>query len=156
MDDLIELALSVDVAAAGAAVMVAAVTEAGRRADALLGAPPVPGSVEWHAEEASGVPEQRERAWQLLQLRIGLAAGLDPLPTVVGLRRHGVPWEEIGRAAGIGAEPARSCGRSRRRVVISSPLGISADELLTDRVASAKHHSAPRQSHPDDRGDGTR
>lgn len=106
MNDPVELALTVDVTAAGAAVEVAAVTEAGRQADALLGEPPIPGSVEWHAEEGTERPVRRDRAWQLLQLRIGLAAGLDTVPTVLGLRRHGSSWAEIGRAAGLAAPMA--------------------------------------------------
>ena len=101
MNHWTELALGVDVTAAGSAVQVAAVTEAGRQADAILGEPPVPGSIEWHAEDGTAVPSQRERAWQLLQLRIGLAAGMDPLPALIGLRRHGSTWEEIARATGV-------------------------------------------------------
>jgi hypothetical protein len=42
----IEIALTADVRASAAAVQVAAVEEAGRQADALLGEPPVPGSIE--------------------------------------------------------------------------------------------------------------
>jgi hypothetical protein len=103
---LVDLALSVDVTAAAAAVQVIAVTEAGRQADAILGEPPLPGSVEWHAEEGTDVPVQRQRAWELLQLRIGLGAGLDPLPTLVGLRRHGATWEQIAQAAGITRQSA--------------------------------------------------
>ncbi|MGH8967772.1 MAG: hypothetical protein ACRDXB_20960 [Actinomycetes bacterium] len=99
-------ALTVDVTAAAAAVQVAAVTEAGRQADAVLGEPPVPGSVEWHAEQGTGAPVHRQRAWELLQLRIGLGAGMDPLPVLVGLRRAGVTWEEIGQAAGITRQSA--------------------------------------------------
>ncbi len=106
MDDWIDIALSVDITPAAAAVQVAAVTEAGRQADALLGEPPLPGSLEWHAEEGTGVPAQRQRAWELLQLRIGLGAGLDPLPVLVGLRRAGASWEQIGRAAGITRQSA--------------------------------------------------
>ena len=106
MDDPIETALSVDVTAAAAAVQVAAVTEAGRQADALLGDPPVPGSLEWHEEEGTGAPAARQRAWELLQLRIGLGAGLDPLPVLVGLRRGGASWEQIGRAAGTTRQSA--------------------------------------------------
>lgn len=61
MDDLIRAALDADIAPAAAAVQVAAVTEAGRQADALLrtaglGEWPVPGSIEWHAEEGTGIP----------------------------------------------------------------------------------------------------
>jgi hypothetical protein len=106
VDDWIEIALTADVATAAAAVQVAAVTEAGRQADALLGEPPLPGSLEWHAEEGTAAPARRQRAWELLQLRIGLGAGLDPLPVLVGLRRAGATWEEIGRAAGITRQSA--------------------------------------------------
>ncbi|MBW0114985.1 hypothetical protein [Pseudonocardia abyssalis] len=104
--DPVRTALEIDVTAAAAAVQVAAVGEAGRQADALLGAWPAPGSVEWHAEEGTDAPRRRERAWQLLQLRIGLGAGLDPLPTVLGLRRHGATWEEIATAAGTTRQAA--------------------------------------------------
>jgi hypothetical protein len=104
--DWIDLALTVDVTAAAAAVQVAAVTEAGRQADAVLGEPPLPGSVEWHTEEGTDIPLRRQRAWELLQLRIGLGAGLDPLPTLVGLRRHRATWEQIAKAAGISRQSA--------------------------------------------------
>jgi hypothetical protein len=105
-DDLVAIALTVDVTAAAGAVQVAAVTEAGRQADALLGEPPLPGSLEWHAEEDTDMPLWRERAWQLLQLRIGLGAGMDPLPVLIGLRRHGATWEEIAQAAGVTRQSA--------------------------------------------------
>lgn len=103
---LVTTALSADVTAAAAAVQVAAVAEAGRQADALLGPWPVPGSVEWHAEEGTDRPRERERAWQLLQLRIGLGAGLDPFPVVIGLRRHGASWAQIAEAAGVTRQSA--------------------------------------------------
>lgn len=106
MDEWTELALSVDVTPAGQAVLVAALGEAERQADALLGRWPAPGSIEWHAEEGTDVPLRRERAWQLLQLRIGLAAGLDVFPTVLGLRRHGATWEEIAAASGTTRQSA--------------------------------------------------
>lgn len=106
VDELTSAALSVGVAAAVAAVRVAAVLEVGRQADALLGEPPVPGSLEWHAEQGGDLPVRRDRAWQLLHLRIELAAGLDPLPTIVGMRRHGATWEEIARAAGTTRQSA--------------------------------------------------
>jgi hypothetical protein len=104
--DPVALALAVDVTAAAAAVQVAALTEAGRQADAILGEPPLPGSLEWHAEEGTDVPARRQRAWELLQLRIGLGAGLDPLPTLIGLRRRRVTWEQIAQAAGITRQSA--------------------------------------------------
>jgi hypothetical protein len=106
MDELIETALRADVTAAAAAVQVAAVTEAGRQADALLGEPPLPGSPEWRAEEGTDAAAHRQRAWELLQLRIGLGAGLDPLPTLIGLRRSGATWEQIATAAGITRQSA--------------------------------------------------
>ncbi len=120
MDDWTDLALTVDVTAAGAAVQVAAVTEAGRQADALLGEPPIPGSVEWHAEESTDVSVRRERAWQLLQLRIGLAAGLDPLPTLIGLNRHGAGWDEIALAMGTTPPAARAEWDPRITAILGS------------------------------------
>lgn len=126
MDDFIRAVLDADVTAAAAAVQVAAVTEAGRQADALLrtaglGEWPVPGSIEWHAEEGSDVPVRRGRAWQLLQMRIGLGAGLDPLPTLIGLRRHGSTWEEIARAAGMTRQSAHERWASRVHAVLGAP-----------------------------------
>ncbi|GAA1290789.1 hypothetical protein GCM10009609_68620 [Pseudonocardia aurantiaca] len=116
--DLVDLALTVDVTAAAAAVQVVAVTEAGRQADAILGEPPLPGSLEWHAEEGTDVPVQRQRAWELLQLRIGLGAGLDPLPTLVGLRRHGATWEQIAQAAGITRQSAHERWAAKVTVIL--------------------------------------
>lgn len=117
-EDPVRLALDVDVTAAAAAVQVAAVGEAGRQADTLLGRWPVPGSVEWHAEVGTDAPRLRERAWQLLQLRIGLGAGLDPLPTVLGLRRHGATWEQIAAAAGTTRQAAHERWAPQVRAVL--------------------------------------
>jgi hypothetical protein len=117
----VDAALTVDVAEAATAVQVAAVTEAGRQADAPLGGPPVPAGVEWHAEEGTDVPVRRERAWQLLQLRIGLGAGADPLPVLTGLRRHGSTWEEIARAAGITRQSAHERWAGRVAAVLERP-----------------------------------
>jgi hypothetical protein len=120
--DWIDLAMDVDVTVAAAAVQVVAVREAGRQADAILGEWPFPGSIEWHAEEGTDIPVRRERAWQLLQLRIGLGAGLDPLPTLIGLRRHGSTWEEIARAVGITRQSAHERWAARVHAVIG-PIG---------------------------------
>lgn len=120
-DDWTARALDVDVTTASAAVQVAAVGEAGRQADLLLGRWPAPGSVEWHAEEGTDVPRQRERAWQLLQLRIGLGAGLDPWPTVLGLRRHGATWDEIARAAGVTRQAAHERWSGRVNALLRGP-----------------------------------
>ncbi len=117
-DDWTRLANDVDVTAAVAAVQMAAVTEAGRQADAILGSWPGPGSLEWHAEDGTDVPVRRGRAWQLLQLRIGLGAGLDPLPTLIGLRNHGATWDEIARAAGVTRQAAHERWASRVRAIL--------------------------------------
>ncbi len=77
--------------------------------------------MEWHAEEGTGRPQQRERAWQLLQLRIGLAAGLDPLPVLVGLRRHGASWEQIARAAGVSRQSAHERWAGRVAALLAGP-----------------------------------
>jgi hypothetical protein len=122
MDDWIEFALTADVTAAAAVVQVAAVTEAGRQADALLGEPPIPGSLEWHADEGSEAPARRQRAWELLQLRIGLGAGLDPLPVLVGLRRTGATWEQIGRVAGITRQSAHERWAAQVAAVLEPEL----------------------------------
>lgn len=90
-------------------------TEAGRRSDAILGVPPIPGSVEWYAEEGADVPGRRERAWQLAQPRIGLGAGLDPLP---GLRDHGATGDEIARAAGVTRQAAHERWAPRVREIL--------------------------------------
>lgn len=118
MDEWIEKALTADVTAAAAAVQVAAVTEVGRQADALLGEPPVPGSLEWHAEEGTDAPALRQRAWELLQLRIGIGAGLDPLPVLVGLRRGGATWEQIGMATGMTRQSAHERWAARVSAVL--------------------------------------
>ena len=127
MTDWITIALDADVTAAASAVQVAAVEEAGRQADALLGAWPVPGSVGWEAEQGTDAPVRRERAWQLLQLRIGLGAGLDPLPTLIGLRHHGATWEEIARAAGVTRQTAHERWAGRVRAVLE-PVASATPE----------------------------
>ncbi|ODU02718.1 MAG: hypothetical protein ABS81_16780 [Pseudonocardia sp. SCN 72-86] len=90
----LDTALSADVAAAVDAVRVAAVAESGRQADRLL--------------DGAGEPGERDHeiAWQVLQFRIHLAIGLDPLPDLVGLRRIGITWEVIARAAGVTRQSA--------------------------------------------------
>ncbi|CAA9417574.1 MAG: hypothetical protein AVDCRST_MAG66-2464 [uncultured Pseudonocardia sp.] len=66
---------------------------------------------------------QRERARQLLQLRIGLAAGLDPLPVLVGLRRHGASGEQIARAAGVSRQSAHERWAGRVTALLSGTGG---------------------------------
>ncbi|MDG4789443.1 hypothetical protein O7626_26560 [Micromonospora sp. WMMD1102] len=115
MDSFLETALAADVTAAAVASADAAVNEASRQADLLMGGRPVPGSPEWTAEQEGAAGRQREVATQLLHFRIVLAAGLDPLPSVVGLRRWGVTWELVARAAGVTKQAAHE--RWGRRVL---------------------------------------
>ncbi|MEK6438433.1 hypothetical protein [Pseudonocardia sp. T1-2H] len=58
------------------------------------------------AEEGTGLPALRERAWQLVQLRMDLAAALDPFGNLIALRRGGATWELIGKAAGVSRQSA--------------------------------------------------
>jgi hypothetical protein len=106
MDDLLERALTANVDAAASAVTLAAVAEAERWADTVIGTPPLPGTPEWEAEQDTDLPARRERAWQVVQLRVELAAGMDPVRTLVGLRRTGATWDLIGKAAGITRQSA--------------------------------------------------
>lgn len=106
MDELLERALAANVDAAASAVTLAAVAEAERWADTVIGTPPTPGTPEWEAEQDTDLPARRERAWQIVQLRVELAAGMDPVRTLVGLRRTGATWDLIGRAAGVTRQSA--------------------------------------------------
>ncbi|MBE1484569.1 hypothetical protein [Plantactinospora soyae] len=122
MEQFVETALATDVAGAVAASVDAAVNEASRQADLLIGGRPVPGSPEWLAEQDGEAGRQREVAAQLLHFRIILSAGVDPLPSVVGLRRWGVTWELIARAAGVSRQAAHE--RWGRRVLgVLDPYG---------------------------------
>ncbi|MDW5323576.1 hypothetical protein [Plantactinospora sp. KLBMP9567] len=122
MDSFVETALAVDVAPAAVAAANAAVNEASRQADLLIGGRPAPGSPEWAAEQEGAVGRQREVASQLLHFRIVLASGVDPFASVVGLRRWGVTWELIARAAGVTRQAAHE--RWGRRVLeVLDPYG---------------------------------
>ncbi|MCW2690097.1 MAG: hypothetical protein JWR37_4987 [Mycobacterium sp.] len=115
MESLVETASTVDVSQAVAAVINAAVSEASRQAAVLVGGHPVPGSPDWESLSGTPAEAQRETAAKLLELRIELAAGIDPFGTVVGLRRWGATWELIARAAGTTRQAAHE--RWGRRVL---------------------------------------
>jgi hypothetical protein len=110
--------LDADVRGAATAVVGAAVAELDRQADAIAGVPPVPGTPEWDAEQGTDGPARRELAWQVAGFRIALAAGLDPLPFLVGLRRIGTSWETIGRAAGVTRQSAHERWSARAAEVL--------------------------------------
>ena len=82
MDTYLDAGLTADVSNAAAAVSNAAANEAARQADDLMGGRPIPGSPEWVALSGTSVEVERELATQLLQLRIELAVGIDPIETV--------------------------------------------------------------------------
>lgn len=118
MDELVATALRLDVTDAAQACVDTAVDEASRQAELLIGPRPLPGTPEWAAEQGSEVGRQREVAGQLLHFRILLAAGVDPLPSVVGLRRWGITWELIARAAGVSRQAAHErWGRRVRQIL---------------------------------------
>jgi hypothetical protein len=97
---------AVDISQATTAVVNAAVGEATRQAADLMGGHAVPGSPLWESLSGTRQEADRELAAQLLELRIQLAAGIDPLFTVVGLRRWGATWHVIARAVGISRQAA--------------------------------------------------
>ncbi|WP_203862885.1 hypothetical protein [Plantactinospora mayteni] len=144
MDGFLQTALTVDVAPAAVASANAAVNEASRQADLLIGGRPVPGSPEWTAEQEGPAGRQREVASQLLHFRIVLAAGVDPFASVVGLRRWGVTWELIARAAGVSRQAAHE--RWGRRVLeVLDPYGtgelggpVADDEADLDQAAGGR------------------
>jgi hypothetical protein len=115
MKNATDMALAVDLTTAVAAVSSAAVLEVSRQADALLGGRRVPGDSGWEQWQGSDEAAEWELANQLVQLRLSLAADLDPLLIVLGLRRWGVTWEMIAKAAGTSRQAAHE--RWGRRVL---------------------------------------
>ena len=128
MDSLKELALTADVAGAATAAVHAGVAEAQRQASRIVG---IAGAIEGptpdsgradsgpadsgHADpgHAPGAPTNpapvdaaQQLAWQLACLRIELAAGWEPIETVVSLRRLGATRAVIGAAAGMTRQSA--------------------------------------------------
>lgn len=120
MTTLLDDVLTADITADAQAVTAVAVAELDRRADAIAGVPPRPGTPEWEAEQGTDAPARRETAWRLAAFRIGLAAGLDPLPNLIGLRHIGVSWETIGRAAGITRQSAHERWAGRVAAVLDA------------------------------------
>ncbi|MFD1813005.1 hypothetical protein [Rhodococcus gannanensis] len=118
MDVMIEQALAADVATHAAAVTVAAMDEVNRRADVIVPPGPLPGTPEWEAESTTSIPATRQLAWQLVVLRIQLAAGLDGLESVIVLRSQGVTWALIAQAAGVTRQAAHERWGSRVRAVL--------------------------------------
>ncbi|EGD56676.1 hypothetical protein [Gordonia neofelifaecis] len=116
---LIDRACSVDVTESSRRVLNAAATEAGRCADELIGTGPLPGTVEWDAEQGTEIPAQRMLAWQLVSLRVQFGAGLDCIETVIVLRTMAVSWEVIGRAVGMTRQAAHERWGARVKLILA-------------------------------------
>lgn len=128
MDSLTELALTADVAGAATAAVHAGVAEAQRQASRIVGianviegptadfgpadsgpadsGPADPGHAPGSPTHPAHVAAAQQLAWLLACLRIELAAGWEPIETVVGLRRFGATWAVIGAAAGMTRQSA--------------------------------------------------
>lgn len=78
--------------------------------------------------------EEWNVAVQILAFRIEHAAGVDALGSVIGLRRWGVTWDTIGKAAGISRQAAHTRWGAQVRAVLdrygTGELGgpVAADE----------------------------
>lgn len=120
-----------DIAGAVRDVVNAAASEAGRRADEIVGFGPLPGTPEWEAEQATTVPRERALAWHLLSLRIQLAAGLDGIETVIVLRMQGATWAAIGRAAAMSRQSAHERWGSRVTDTLD-PMSTGMPAIVAD------------------------
>lgn len=94
----LDSALTTDLHTAVQAAHAAAAGAAFTQAQKLLGERP----------PSDADAEQWNVAVQVLAFRIEHAAGFDALGSVLGLRRWGVTWDVIGRAAGISRQAAHA------------------------------------------------
>lgn len=108
METFLANALAVDLEDSVRAVHTAAANEAFSQAQALLGPRP----------DSDSEADRWDVSVQILAFRIEHAAGIDPLGSVVGLRRWGVTWQTIGQAAGISRQAAHTRWGSRVRAVL--------------------------------------
>lgn len=110
MDTMLDSALAADLDGAVRATQAAAAGAAFTEAQAILGGRPPEGD--------DGEVGRWNVAVQVLAFRIEHATGLDPLGAVVGLRRWGVTWDVIGRAAGISRQAAHARWGGQVRAVL--------------------------------------
>lgn len=117
-------ALAADLEDAIRAAHTAASVETFTQAQRLLGPRP--------SSDAS--LEEWNVAVQVLAFRIEHAAGVDALGSVIGLRRWGVTWDTIGKAAGVSRQAAHTRWGAQARAVLdrygTGELGgpVAADE----------------------------
>lgn len=128
---LLEQAFDIEIDSGVRAVINSAATEAGRFADSVIGPGPLPGTAEWEAEQGTEAPAERAVAWQLVSLRVQLAAGLDGLETVVVLRGQGATWAAIGRAVGMSRQSAHERWGARTLSVLDR-YGTGLPENVAD------------------------
>ena len=150
MDSLTELALTADVAGAATAAVQAGVIEAQRQASRIVGiegaiekraadsGPTDPGRTLAPASDAAHLEAAQQLAWQLACLRIELAAGWEPIETVVSLRRFGATWAVIGAAAGMTRQSAHERWHAATLAVLdrygSGELAVPvADDVPVDQ-----------------------
>lgn len=108
MNSYLDTALTTPLDPAVQATHAAAVNATHTEAQKLLG--PAPSS--------TTDAEQWNVAVQLLAFRIEHAAGFDATFSVLGLRRWGVTWETIGRAAGISRQAAHARWGAQVRAIL--------------------------------------
>lgn len=132
---LIEEACRCDIDRGVRAVIDGAAIESGRFADAVIGTGPLPGTPEWEAEQTTERLGERAIAWQLVSLRVQLAAGLDGLETVTVLRVQGATWAVIGRAAGMSRQSAHERWGARTTSVLD-PYGTGLPTNVADDTPS--------------------
>lgn len=101
MNPHLDTAMSTDLDTAVRGAQATAVGAAFTQAQKLLGDQPQSG-----ADAADA--EKWNVAVQVLAFRIEHAAGFDAFGSVVGLRRWGVTWDVIGRAAGMSRQAAHA------------------------------------------------
>lgn len=132
---LIEEAYRCDIESGVRTVIDGAAIEAGRFADEIIGTGPLPGTDDWEAEQATTRPGERAIAWQLVSLRVQLAAGLDGIETVIVLRVQGATWAVIGRAAGMSRQSAHERWGARTTLVLD-PQGTGLPTNVADDTPS--------------------
>lgn len=110
MNPYLDTALTTDLDPAVQATHAAAVGSAFTEAQALLGGSPPSADV--------ADAERWNLAVLVLAFRIENAAGFDAVGSVLGLRRWGVTWDVIGRAAGISRQAAHARWGAQVRAVL--------------------------------------
>lgn len=129
MNPHVDTAMSTALDTAVRDAQAAAVGAAFAQAQKLLGDRPQSGADSGADSDA----EKWHLAVQVLAFRIEHAAGFDAFGSVLGLRRWGVTWDLIGRAAGMSRQAAHArwgaqVGATLDRYETGEPGGPVADD----------------------------